>query len=383
MPESNNPPPSCSMPLALKITAVALVATAVVFYKLDPFDPASLPAEELSRAVEAVEECNGRMLQGAERVGVAELKAPEDFAYDSDLGLVYTGDSDGWLKRVRLNDSAVEKWAFTGGRPLGVALGHDGSVFVADADKGLLKVSKEGVVETLTTEAGGLKFQLTDGVDVADDGTVYFTDASSKYRLHNFIFDMLEGRPLGRLLRYDPTTKTTELLVGDLYFANGVVVAPSQDFVVFCETPLRRCRKYYIAGDRKGSIEKFVDNLPGTPDNIKYDGHGHFWIGLATEMTSFWYLALKYPVIRKIMAITRRHGWRPNLEKNGGAVAVNLEGKQVGWYYDYGLSMITTGLKIKNHLYCGSFVFPGILRLNLDRYPARTAGCPWSNSGDL
>lgn len=135
MPESNNPPPSCSMPLALKITAVALVATAVVFYKLDPFDPASLPAEELSRAVEAVEECNGRMLQGAERVGVAELKAPEDFAYDSDLGLVYTGDSDGWLKRVRLNDSAVEKWAFTGGRPLGVALGHDGSVFVADADK--------------------------------------------------------------------------------------------------------------------------------------------------------------------------------------------------------------------------------------------------------
>ncbi|KAG7027815.1 Protein STRICTOSIDINE SYNTHASE-LIKE 6, partial [Cucurbita argyrosperma subsp. argyrosperma] len=83
------------------------------------------------------------------------------------------------------------------------------------------------------------------------------------------------------------------------------------------------------------------------------------------------------------MAITRRHGWRPNLERNGGAVAVNLEGKQVAWYYDYGLSMITTGLKIKNHLYCGSFVFPGILRLNLDRYPARTAGCPWSNSGDL
>ena len=137
--------------------------------------------------------------------------------------------------------------------PLGIKLTAFG---YENLMQGLLKVSKEGVVETLTTEAGGLKFQLTDGVDVADDGTVYFTDASSKYRLHNFIFDMLEGRPLGRLLRYDPTTKTTELLVGDLYFANGVVVAPSQDFVVFCETPL-----YVFFDCLNKSIEHKIDSL--------------------------------------------------------------------------------------------------------------------------
>lgn len=135
MPESNNPPPSRGLPLALKITALALVAAAVVVYKLDPFDPAALPAEELSGAPAAVAECNGKVLQGAERIGVEDLAAAEDLAYDSELGLVYTGDADGWLKRVRLNDSAVENWAFTGGRPLGVALGPDGDVFVADADK--------------------------------------------------------------------------------------------------------------------------------------------------------------------------------------------------------------------------------------------------------
>lgn len=26
----------------------------------------------------------------------------------------------------------------------------------------------------------------------------------------------------------------------------------------------------------------FVDNLPGFPDNIRYDGEGHYWIALAS-----------------------------------------------------------------------------------------------------
>ncbi|KAL0550621.1 hypothetical protein IC582_015143 [Cucumis melo] len=388
MPDSNNPPLSRGPPWAsaLKITVLALVAAAVVVYKLDPFDPAALPAEELSGEPAAVAACNGRVLQGAERIGVGELAAAEDLAYHSELGLVYTGDGDGWLKRVRLNDSTVEKWAFTGGRPLGVALGPDGDVFIADADKGLLKASKEGVVEALTEEADGVKFRLTDGVDVAEDGTVYFTDASSKYRFHSFIFDIFEGRPYGRLLSYNPVTKITKLLVGDLYFGNGVAVAPTQDFVIFCETPLRRCRKYYISGDRKGSVEKFVENLPGTPDNIRYDGHGHYWIGLSTEMTgssSSWHIALKYPMLRKIMAIMEKYGRRPNLEKNGGVVAVNLQGEQVAWYYDYKWSLVTAGIKIGNHLYSGSLALPGILRLDLDKFPATATGCPWFKSHDL
>ncbi|XP_038903106.1 protein STRICTOSIDINE SYNTHASE-LIKE 6-like [Benincasa hispida] len=386
MPESNNQSLSLGPSLALKITALALLTAAVVVYKLDPFDPAVIPAEELSGAPAAVAECSGRVLQGAERIGVGELAAAEDLAYDSELGIVYTGDADGWLKRVRLNDSAIENWVFTGGRPLGVALGPDSEVFVADAYQGLLKVSKEGVVEALTAEADGVRFGLTDGVDVAEDGTVYFTDASYKYGFHNFIFDLFEGRPFGRFLSYNPITKTTKLLVGDLYFANGVAVAPTQDFVVFCETPLRRCKKYYITGDRKGSVEKFVDNLPGTPDNIRYDGHGHYWIALSLEMTgssSSWYLALKYPVLRKIMAIMEKYCRRPNLEKNGGVVAVNLQGKPVAWYYDYGWSLVTTGIKIGNSLYSGSLALPGIVRLDLDRYPATTAGCPWSKPDDL
>ena len=104
--------------------------------------------------------------------------------------------------------------------------------------KGLLNVSEDGVIELLTDSAEGHQFKLTDGVDIAEDGTIYFTDASYKYSLHQYPLDILEGRPYGRLLSYNPSTRQTKVLVRDLYFANGVVVSPDQKFVVFCETPM-------------------------------------------------------------------------------------------------------------------------------------------------
>lgn len=105
--------------------------------------------------------------------------------------------------------------------------------------KGLLKVSTEdGAIELLTDSAEGQPFKLTDGVDIAEDGIIYFTDASYKYSLHEHPLDILEGRPYGRFLSYDPITHQTKVLVRDLYFPNGVAISPDQKFVVFCETPM-------------------------------------------------------------------------------------------------------------------------------------------------
>ena len=100
----------------------------------------------------------------------------------------------------------------------------------------MLKANKDGELELLTDEADGVKLGFTDGVVVAKNGMVYFTDASFKYGFHEVIYDLLEGRPHGLLLSYDPSTKQTNVLARDLYFANGVELSPDQDFVIFCET---------------------------------------------------------------------------------------------------------------------------------------------------
>ncbi|KAK2999328.1 hypothetical protein RJ639_023838, partial [Escallonia herrerae] len=234
---------------------------------------------------------------------------------------------------------------------------------------GLLKVTEDGLIELLTDEAEGLKFKLTDHLDIADNGIIYFTDASSKYSLHEFVWDFLDGRPNGRFLSYDPSTKQTKVLVRDLYFANGVSVSADQKFVIFCETPMR-CKRYDIQGEREGSVDLFVGNLPGMPDNIRYDGEGQYWIAMSTETTYPWYLAQKYPFIRKIMAMMERYDRRPRFEKNSGSLAIDLEGKPLAHYYDPGLALISSGIKIGDCLYCGSVVYPYIIRLNLTRHPA-------------
>ncbi|KAL6498093.1 yls2-like [Orobanche gracilis] len=88
---------------------------------------------------------------------------------------------------------------------------------------------------------------------------------------------------------------------------------------------------------------------------------------------SSWELFQRYPFIRKVIAIVERYIWRPRTEKNGGVIAVDLDGKPTAHYYDPDVFLISSGIKIGEHLYCGSLVFPYILRLNLTRYPATPA----------
>lgn len=111
------------------------VVAAMLVYQLDSFDPAPLPIHELGQAPVVVSLRNDRMLQGAELLGVGELQGPEDIAYDPTANVVYTGCHDGWIKRVRLSDSVVENFVNTHGRPLGLALGHNKEIIVADAYK--------------------------------------------------------------------------------------------------------------------------------------------------------------------------------------------------------------------------------------------------------
>lgn len=62
----------------------------------------------------------------------------------------------------------------------------------------------------------------------------------------------------------------------------------------------------------------------------------------------------------------------PNVFKNGGAVAVDVEGKMSEHYHDPGVSMISSAVKIGECLYCGSIGYPYIIRINTTKYPAKS-----------
>ncbi|XP_044469608.1 protein STRICTOSIDINE SYNTHASE-LIKE 7-like [Mangifera indica] len=352
----------------LVFSVMVPLMAAVFLYQLDSFQPAHMPVDGLSYPGVKAPKRNDRILQGAELLGLGVLPGPEDIVYDSRLNVIYTGCEDGWIKRVTLNDSVVENWINTGGRPLGLAL-RDNEFVVADAYKGLLKINANEI-ELLTDEAESQKFKLTDAVEIAEDGMIYFTDASYKYDVSEVNWDFLEGKPFGRLLSFDPVTKNTKLLLHHLYFANGVTISPDQTFLVFCETFMRRCSKYYIKGKEAGHLEKFIENLPGIPDNIHYDGEGLYWIAFASEFTRQLDLMFRYPFIRKFAGILYKYMGLTRLMKNAGVMAVDLEGKPVAHYQDPGLPMISSGIKIGDNLYCGSLFNSYILRLDLNKHPA-------------
>lgn len=41
-----------------------------------------------------------------------------------------------------------------------------------------------------------------------------------------------------------------------------------------------RCLKLWLKGEKVGQAEIFVDNLPGSPDNIRLAPDGSFWVAL-------------------------------------------------------------------------------------------------------
>jgi len=220
------------------------------------------------------------LLNSAELLALGQVYGPEDVAIDQQ-GRIYAGTQDGFIKRV-LTDGTVETWVDTGGRPLGLEFDHDGNLVVCDAYKGLLSINPAGKITVLTTSVDGKPFGFADDVDIASDGKIYFTDASSKWNQGNYMLDLLETRPYGRFLVYDPTNKTTTSLIDEMYFSNGVAISEHEDFVLINETWRYRVIRYWLKGEKAGSHDVFIDNLPGFPDGISSNRKGRFWLALPT-----------------------------------------------------------------------------------------------------
>ncbi len=246
-------------------------------------------------------------LSRAELIARGQINGPEDVAVDS-RGRMYAGTGDGRIVRID-PAGAVSVVAETGGRPLGLMFDAAGDLIVCDADRGLLRVSPAGGIRVLATEAGGVPFRFTDDLDIASDGRIYFTDASDTYGQQQYLFDLLEARPHGRLLRYDPGTGQTAVLLDHLYFANGVALSHDERFVLVNETYRYRITRYWLKGARRGEHEIFADNLPGFPDNINSDRQGRFYLALFTVRNDLMDRLHPHPWLKSLLSKLPRALW--------------------------------------------------------------------------
>ena len=75
-------------------------------------------------------------------------------------------------------------------------------------------------------------------------------------------------------------------MMDGLFFANGVTLGPNEDYVLVNETGMGRVHRLWLKGNKAGQRDIFIDELPGTPDNIRFDGENTFWIAMPSLRAS-------------------------------------------------------------------------------------------------
>lgn len=295
---------------------------------------------------------------------------PEDVAVGPD-GFLYTGLADGRIVRFTPEGSAMTEVADTGGRPLGLGFDSDGRLIVADRDRGLLRVTRDGEVVLLTDRAGGTRIGFADDLDIDGNGVVWFSDMTTRWP-DDIPMDCWEGSASGRLLTYDASTRETRVHTGGLQFPNGVALGPGGHYVLVGETFAARITRIWIDGPRAGEREPFLDALPGCVDNVSYNGRGLFWVALVGSRSATFERFATRPLLRRVL--TRVPGadiphplpWLRSGRYDGCVLAVDTTGAVRASLHDPGgYGAITSVNEVGGALFAGSIIQPAVARIPL------------------
>lgn len=304
-------------------------------------------------------------LAGIERLADGLGEGPEAVALDAS-GALYAGYVDGRIVRLAV-DGGVQVLAETDGRPLGLQPDGEGGVLVVDAVRGLMRVA-DGYAWPVSVSAAGRRYGFADDLAWSPSTRrVYFTDASYRHGHEAVMADVFEHRGNGRLIAYHLDTDEVQVLADGLYFANGVTLGPDEAYLLVNETTRYRVLRYWLKGERAGELEVFIDNLPGFPDNVRFNGEDRFWLALFAPRERLLDWLLPRPALRKV--VYRLPQWlQPAPARHAMVLGLDLDGAVVAnlqYRGDDAYAPITTAVEHEGMLYFGSLTQPAIGRIDL------------------
>jgi sugar lactone lactonase YvrE len=282
---------------------------------------------------------------------------PEDVVVDRS-GAAIAGLEDGRLVRVSTSGS-VEVIAEVSGRPLGIEWYGDDVLVVCNADLGLQRVTIDGEVTSLAQGFAGVDFRFTNNAAVANDGTIFFSDTTQRWTVHDYLSDLLEGQATGRVFALAPDGSLT-LVTDGLHFANGIALDSNEESLFIAETGTYRVQRHWLKGDRKGETELFLDNLAGFPDNLTF-GNGILWVAMASPRQGLVDLMLPRPWLRKL-SHRLPDGLKPKPVRHGIILGYAESGELVHNLQDAsGSTAVTTSARYHDGmLFIGSLTEPHI-----------------------
>jgi sugar lactone lactonase YvrE len=277
-----------------------------------PAEPVSWPAQKPPGYTGAF--APNTLLSGLRMIDTGSEVGPEHIAKGPD-GKLYAAMHSGNLIRMEPDGGKQEVFANTGGRVLGFDFDAQGRMIAADAMKGLLAITSDRRVTVLTDRVSpGDPIRYADGVVVAPDGTIYFTDASTRFAPAQWggtypasVLDIMEQSGTGRVLAHDPATGRTRIVARGFSFANGIALSSDGNSLFVAETGRYRLWKVDARANdlvvQSGSPQARVllDNLPGYPDNLMRGRDGRIWVGLFKPRNPAADSLAERPFLRKIL----------------------------------------------------------------------------------
>jgi ribose transport system permease protein len=327
---------------------------------------------------------NDRLLQ-AKAIGLNQVEGPEDVILDRQ-DRVYCSTRDGNIIRFSGPDlEHREIFAHIGGRPLGMQFDKDENLIVAVPGMGVYGAKLSGEVFKVTDETNRTWYKLNDDsrlrmaddLDIGPDGKIWFSDCTTRYEPANWTLDIIEGRPNGRLVVYDPAKKKTRTAVNHLHFPNGICVSHDGRSVLVASTAMCQVFRYWVEGPRKGKLELLIEHLPGFPDNINRASDGNYWLALIGIRSAAFELAMRKPEFRLRMAkqVPMDEWLAPGLN-HGCVVKFTDAGEVLESYWDptgVNHSTLTSMREHKGYLYLG-----GLENNRVGRIKLKDADPTWS-----
>lgn len=340
-------------PAAASVAALMALMFGYLLLWPVPFDPVAGPTRAASPAGSGIFVKNNKLAAADMLVtGIG----PEAVAFDKQ-GRLYTGLTNGDIIRFAA-DGDKQVLANTGGRPLGLKFDAAGNLVIADAIKGLIAMAPNGDIVPLATHYNGVRMKFVDDLAIAKDGKIYFSDASARYEYGHDILEVFEFRPSGRLMVFDPQSGTLDVLLDNLYFANGVALSRQEDFVLVNETYGHRVLRYWLRGPDAGTSDVFVDNMPAYLDNITGAPDGGFWLAGVAPRTDALDALVTRPFVRKVVwRLMQLTGANP-AEMHSYAIKLSAQGVPLASMEDDSghIYMMTSVFEHDGKLYLGSLI---------------------------
>ena len=185
------------------------------------------------------------------------------------------------------------------------------------------------------------------------------------------------SRGNGRIICYNPHTKTSRTVLRHLMFPNGICLAFDGQSILFAETFGYRINRYWFDGPKAGAVEPVMTNLPGLPDNINRASDGNYWCAIAGLRGPAMDLSLRMPDFRRRMIYrVAPDEWLFAQMNTGFVFKFNLQGEVLDALWDRDgskHSVITSMREHRGYLYLG-----GLTNNRLGQFKLQNADVDWT-----